>query len=100
MHAYIYTHTLTLTHSYIQAAAVRFVNYWNEKYKLWGDRAFGILTLQDFSPEDQTAIESGGLQYLSEKDAARRGILVFDRNLYDQRLDRRRSMVSAGRYIQ
>jgi hypothetical protein len=77
-----------------QKAATRFINYWQEKFNLWGEeRASRTITIGDFGEEDQEALLRGGIQSLNETDRFNRGIILSDRYRFDHRPTHRKSMV-------
>jgi hypothetical protein len=78
----------------LQKAAACLVAYWETKLRVWGeDRAFHRLVLDDFTEEDQCALELGGIRCLPGRDKAGRAIVVIDRTRFDQRQSHRQSMV-------
>lgn len=68
--------------------------YWDARVQVWGPEvAFRRIGLGEFEPEDQIALELGGIRFLPSLDNAGRGIIVVDRTRFDQRVERRSSMV-------
>lgn len=78
----------------VNKAAKRFVSHWDHKVRLWGpEKAFKRISANDFEAQDQKALEGGGIRVLPTKDRNGRGIIMVDRNYYDQRMTHRTSMV-------
>jgi hypothetical protein len=87
-------HRFSLSPSCLQKAAACLVAYWDAKVRVWGeDHAFHHLVLDDFTEEDQRALELGGIRFLPERDESGRGIVIADRTRFDQRQSHRQSMV-------
>jgi CRAL/TRIO domain len=83
-----------------QKAAARFASYWNDKVKIWGtDKAFRIITLEDFEEEDQVALSQGGMICLDEKDKFGRGIYLANRTKFAQGRSHRKSHLRVLWYL-
>eukprot|EP00521_Asterionellopsis_glacialis_P010956 CAMPEP_0195306960 /NCGR_PEP_ID=MMETSP0707-20130614/37469_1 /TAXON_ID=33640 /ORGANISM="Asterionellopsis glacialis, Strain CCMP134" /LENGTH=403 /DNA_ID=CAMNT_0040371193 /DNA_START=139 /DNA_END=1350 /DNA_ORIENTATION=- len=82
------------------AAARRLMLYWQEKVQIFGpEKAFREITLNDFEPEDQRAVNCGGIMLLPQRDNAGRAIIFSIRSKWDTRSDHRKSMLKWIWYV-
>lgn len=83
----------------VKDAAERLVIYWDTRVKLFGDKAFGPLTLNSLQEDDHVCLSLGFARIVPAKDDKGRGIILVDPSRQDREKHTREGMVRCLWYI-